>query len=118
MVYAQGKKLMSRNIVFLWAILSLFILPFAYAEDKSAAPQGEKPSFFGVDKPDKPAKKKVKKSKEWYPFAKDKKWYSFVGQSSAPQAGRQPGGQEQAQEQEEKEKKQKEQKEKQKKEQE
>lgn len=88
----------------LLAMLLLLISSFIYAEDKSAAPEEGKPSFFGADKADKPARKKAKKSKGWYPYAKDKKWYSFIGQSGAPQAAQQPSGQEQAQEQKQEQK--------------
>jgi len=90
-----------RTIAVLLAVLSLFILSFAHAQDKSVVPSGGKsamaegkPSIFGTDEADQPVEKEIKRSKRWYPFEKDKKWYQFIGESSAPQTPQESYGQE------------------------
>jgi hypothetical protein len=97
---------MLRNIIFLWAIISLSILPLTYAQDKSVAPSGgksamaeDKPSIFGTDEADQPVKKEIKRSKRWYPFEKNKKWYQFIGESSTTETAQESYGQERQEQQ-------------------
>ena len=84
---------MSRNIAVLSVIVSLSILPFAYAQDKPVNPAENRPSIFSTDEADQPVEKEAKRSKRWYPFVKDKKWYPYVGESGAPETTQESAGQ-------------------------
>jgi hypothetical protein len=88
-VYLSGAK--TRNIAVLAAIISLSILLFAHAQDKTSAKGKEKTppsesanelSIFDESYGPQTVKEDTKKSKRWYPFVKDKKWYPFMGQQA------------------------------------